>query len=219
MNQVSHKKKEKRGRKPKNNISLQKAPLGDYDKSNHAKIVRIKPAKQGEEIIGYDNILETKNANVTETSPIVCWNCNHTTHELIGIPIERVNGAYIVNGSFCSHGCAARYIFDTYETNDRWTRYTRLNMYYNERNGTTNEKITPVPHKHNLLEYGGTLTYEEYVVENPNTTIILPPIIPIDNYICDLEKNVHCKSMGDLKLYRKKPVKTNKVLDKMVGSS
>jgi len=209
------KKKEKRGRKPKNNISLQKPPPGMYDKSHHAKIVRIKPSKQNEEIQGYDNQVIPETIHESSTTPIVCWNCNHVTHEFIGIPVERANNVYIVTGTCCSHGCAARYIFDTYETNDLWTRYTLLNMYYNERNGTTGKKVVPAPHKHNLIEYGGSLTREEYIGDNVNSSVVLPPIIPIDNYICDLDKNVHCKSLGDLKLYRKKPVKTNQVLDKM----
>ena len=61
------------------------------------------------------------------------------------------------------------------------------------------------------------MSREDYLGNTVNNSIILPPIIPIDNYMCDLDTNVHCKSLGDLKLYRNKPVKTNHVLDKMEG--
>ena len=219
MNTGVPKKKEKRGRKPKNNISAQKPPAQIYNKSNNTKIVKIKPSKHAEQIQGYDTDNNQWDEIVQSTdNPKVCWNCHNSLHEFIGIPVECVNNVYIVQGTFCSLPCAARYIFDTYDNNDLWRRYTLLNMYYNQTHGTVGLKVKPAPHKHHLLEFGGRLTRDEYLSENTGNSIILPPIIPINNYICVLDTNVQCKSLGDLKLYRKKPIKTNHVLDKMTDN-
>ena len=209
-------KKEKRGRKPKNNISTQKVPK-IVNKVIGTKIIHIKPAKHEDaDVDGYDQgepIFDT----MKPTESKVCWNCHRVSHEFIGMPVSRINRAYVVHGSFCSPSCSARYIYDTYENKELWIRYNLLNMYYNETRSTHGKKVTPAPHRHQLLEYGGNMTREEYHGRSSHSerAVILPPIIPIDNSICDLESNVHCKSTGGLKLYRKKPIKTNHVLEKM----
>ena len=85
---------------------------------------------------------------------------------------------------------------------------------YNECMDTCGKRVTLAPHKHMLNEYGGTMTRQEYSKDTRDVSVILPPIIPIDNTICDIQSVSHKKN-GDLKLYRINPLKTNRVLDKM----
>jgi len=204
----------KRGRKPKNNISTQEAPE-IHDKSIGNKVLHLKHAStiQHEEMDGIED--QPENATIETTVTRVCWNCHSETHACIGVPVKRQRGVYLTQGSFCSYPCVARYILDTYENKELWKRYNLLAMYYNESMGTVGKQVKPALHKHHLLEYGGTMTREEYSQGDSSCAIIFPPIIPIDNSMCDISTTHHMKTTGDLKLYRKQPLKTNHVLEKM----
>jgi len=208
--------KKKRGRKPKNIISKQ--TLTDTQNVPENLIIHVKQSTHVDTISPHDSSLSYHQPISDEQfQSSVCWNCCTSVHDQTGIPLSYVNGVYMMMGSFCSYGCGARYIHETYDNSELWKRYNLLNMYYNETMNTQGVKVQMAPHKHLLKEFGGYLTREEYHQSQNtqfNQAMVMPPIIPLENTYLNLETH-SSNPTGHLKLYRKKPIKKNKILQKL----
>tara|TARA_B110000971_G_C19921038_1_gene459205 strand:+ start:193 stop:927 length:735 start_codon:yes stop_codon:yes gene_type:complete len=215
--------KKKRGRKPKNNIIVNNKPHDfDTDKKIDNLILCIKEKKHitnCDKIEGYsDNNYEVNNINninciITDkkenNNSNVCWNCCHdfSNHKCFIID-KVVNDSFYVYGHFCSHDCVARYLFDNFNNNELWNKYSLLNFFYNKLNNTKNKKINIAPSKLNLTLFGGNLTiekYREHSIFNVNDIKILP-IIPLNISYYNYENKIKINNSKDLKLYRTNPI-------------
>lgn len=219
MNGLNNETKKKRGRKPKNKIIENDNPIFDTDNLDDILITCIKKPKV-ELIVENDIKPHDENDMVFEgyecSNINKCWNCSYTIcDEIYSYPISYHNNIFQVNGNFCSHECSARYIFDEFGSRDFWEKYYLLNFYVNlKKNTTTNVKI-PFS-KLRLIDYGGDLTKEEYLVsENISYDCYTPPCLYVNNIFYNKEfTNMKEK---ELKLFRRnKNKQTNKFMENLI---
>ena len=195
----------KRGRKPKQSIIKNDNPIFDNSTSNNL-IIRIKKDNITENnITSFTNNIEYENIENNKNF-CLCWNCCHKfNNNVYGLPIQYIKNIFYIYGYFCSLECAARFNIDN--NKNYWEIYTIINYYYNIINNTTDQKINIAPPKFTLIDFGGSLTIEEYR-NSFKTNIIfnvhLPPIIPINHEIKSYENNNYTLNKSNLKLYRKK---------------
>ncbi len=210
--------KKKRGRKPKNIISKQKITNTPPIQEN--LIVNVKSHKVTSSIEPYETTASVQQEITHTTNQKLCWNCCSRENVKYSIPLKYINGVYMMHGDFCSYQCGARYIHDTYDNSELWSRYNLLNMYYNEMMNTSGERVQMAPNKYLLQDFGGTMTHEEYHSRDTNDKImVFPPMIPLDNTFVNVDSYKQSKMAGNLKLYRKNPIKKNQILQKLDASS
>ena len=142
----------------------------------------------------------------------VCWNCCHPFHNLIhGIPLKYINKVFYVYGDFCSLECASRHAFDHLKDFDFSEIYSLINL-YNNIVFDTHEKIELAPNRLLLKLFGGPQTIEEYRDNFKKKNVYdikIPPIFPINHIIDTYETNSNT-NLSNLKLYRKKPLPSEK---------
>jgi len=218
----SEKIKKKRGRKPKNNIVVNnKTQDFDTDKKIDNLILCIKQKKDEkipDKIEGYSNdnldlniINSKKNTEIenNESCKCICWNCCHEFNNDKCFIIDKIiNNSFYVYGNFCSYNCVARYLFDNFNNNELWNKYSLLNYFYNKSNNTKNIKVPIAPSKLNLNIFGGELTiekYREHSLFNINDIKILP-VIPLNISYYNYENKIKINNSKDLKLYRSNPI-------------
>jgi hypothetical protein len=217
--------KKKRGRKPKNKIVVNENPNFNTNKKLDNLIVCLKKKSHPPNknlLPGYDNLNyemnemnemdEMDEMNESDTNGIgkYCWNCCHTYTQCHTIPLNYGNDIFHMYGEFCSFGCSARYIFDTYINHDLWDKYSLLNLYYNISRNTQNDIVKLAPNKLHLKKFGGYLTIDEYRKKTTSVykDIKLSPIIPINHSYYNHDNKIkYNDSVNDLKLYRKNPTK------------
>ena len=207
------KKPKKRGRKPKNVTVSKKKDSKDDVKIPENLIIKLQSTKIEENNIQpYDqeNNMNIKN-NERNTSE-VCWNCCHPFHNLIhGIPLKYINKVFYVYGDFCSLECASRHAFDHLKDFDFSEIYSLINL-YNNIVFDTHEKIELAPNRLLLKLFGGPQTIEEYRDNFKKKNVYdikIPPIFPI-NHIIDTYETKSNTNLSNLKLYRKKPLPSEK---------
>jgi len=203
--------KKKRGRKPKNNIVINENHKVNNDHKINNLIVCLKEKNMDDEknennIEPYDNndnMMEEINENMNNSS--VCWNCCHDyngqTYHIIN---DFVNKNYHIFGNFCSYECSCRYLFDNYNGEELWKKYSLLSMYYKD---DTNQ-IEIAPSRFLLKKFGGKMDIEEYrkkFTSNVNDHKILP-IIPMNISFYMYDNNIKDNVSQELKLYRKNPI-------------
>ena len=72
-------------------------------------------------------------------------------------------------------------------------------------------KIEMAPNRLLLNSFGGPLTIDEYRSKNQlNYEIRIPPILPINHSVNKYESNQNLTNKNFLKLYRKKPIQSDK---------
>lgn len=210
---MENKKPKKRGRKPKK----EKQEEDNQEKSNvqckitDNMIIRLNPITEENEIIepfSSENI-DNNNQKINTCMSEICWNCCHPFDSIVfGIPLKYRNGIFYTYGDFCSLECCARYSVDNF--NNYNEILSLINLYNNK---TTKKEIVNVaPNKLLLKIFGGPLTIEEYRgnFENKNIhDIKIPPILPIKHTIDNYESNSQ-NIKSNLKLYRKKPIQSEK---------
>ena len=201
--------KKKRGRKPKNKIISNSNPVFDNDNLDNILIACVKKPKMcivDTEVKPNDN--ESGNYQVYTSKPNdKCWNCSYDIDGLVySYPLSYYNNLFNINGNFCSHECAARYIYETYSDNEFWNKYYLLNFYVNMKCNTTDRVNIPFS-KLRLIDYGGDLTKGEYLKSINNTyDCYTPPIVYINNvfYNNDAPSNKD----SEFKLFRKNKKKS-----------
>ena len=210
-------KPKKRGRKPKNiiktNVNKENNNEDNGKKIENNLIIRLKKKEieTSNEVESYNtlktNIEETVEENNTSE---VCWNCCHQFHDLIhGIPLKYENNIFYIYGFFCSPECCARYAHDNIHGNYSEI-YTLINLYTNVLY-QKKEKVKLAPNRLLLKMFGGKLSIEEYRNDNNKNTyeVNIPPILPIKHIINEHEIN-YSTNKNMLKLYRKKPIVSEK---------
>jgi hypothetical protein len=201
----------KRGRKPKNTepgkINNEEAKVIQEN-----LIIQLKKSYVDEyDIESYD---ETNSKNETfnmNNKSDLCWNCCHAFHSHThGIPMKYVHGIFYVYGDFCSLECGCRYAHDNLRDYNFEELFSLINLYSNiilEKK----EKIEMAPTRLLLNAFGGPLTIEEYRAKNIlNYEIRIPPILPINHSVNKYESNQNISNKNFLKLYRKKPLQSDK---------
>tara|TARA_B110001469_G_C9634877_1_gene318124 strand:- start:1466 stop:2170 length:705 start_codon:yes stop_codon:yes gene_type:complete len=204
--------KKKRGRKPKNNITINNNPIFDSKNDNNLVINLIdnnidenEGVNNKETSFNSDTSCNLNNDiinNLIKTSEL-CWNCSETLYSnTCGLPIKLINNVFYTLGDFCSPECACRYSIDTYENNYH-EHYSLINLYNNIKK--KEDKIYPAGNKLLLKKFGGYLTIDEYRSNFKNNIIVYPYTIPIKT---NIENNMNSinnlNNLNNLKLYRKK---------------
>ena len=204
-----NKKPKKRGRKPKKVI---KNTTQNENTINDNLIIRLKHVNETnqeliEPYIKEDNLM----INESNTHSEICWNCCHKFNNLIyGIPIKYINNVFYTYGDFCSLECCCRYSFDN--INNHYEIISLINLYNNIINNTVDSNIQIAPHRLLLNTFGGPLTIEEYRNNFTNQNIHdlkIPHVIPI-KYAIDIYDTNPINTKSHLKLYRSKPLKSEK---------
>lgn len=118
-----------------------------------------------------------------------CYHCTYHFNSLLcSIPIKYVKGTFYVYGCFCSFECALAYLLDKNNIHKKEEKISLLYLLHKEMNNLDKiVKIKPAPPKETLVDYGGTLTIEEFRKSNINYNteynICIPPMIPISHKI------------------------------------
>lgn len=179
---------------------------------NHSDniIINIKQASENDvdEILpGYVNDHKTVETIECKT----CWNCSHDfSGQFVSIPLKYDNKVFYIYGHFCNYKCAARFIFDTFNDNNKWNIYSLLNLYYNVNCKTISEVVKPAPSKLMLKKFGGSMEIDEYRENNNIYNLYLPPIVPIEHCVNKTSDIIDIKNnKSNYKLFRKKGL-TNK---------
>ena len=143
----------------------------------------------------------------------VCWNCTYPfdSRDLKYIPLKYSKGIFYVSGSFCSNGCCLRYLYDNYTNKELWDKYELFNFYYFKSfDHSMNTKIPP--NRLLLAKFGGSMRIEDYRNNSDYNEVIYPPIVVVNNRT-NPDKFSNKKETGeDLKLFRKKKLKTDTIL-------
>jgi len=199
--------KKKRGRKPKNKIVLNENPIFENNEVDNLLITCIKKPKDII-IINEDDNIKPNDENLDnyteyETKCIhKCWNCSYDIKgEVYSYPKSYYNNLFHINGNFCSHECASRYIYETYKDTEFQDKYYLLNFYVNIMFNKTDKIKIPLS-KLRLKDFGGDLTKEEYL-QSKNITYdcYVPPTIYVNNHYYSND-NIKDKSK-EFKLFRK----------------
>ena len=208
------KKPKKRGRKPKKD---KQSEYSDKNKKINSQImdnfiIRLNPINSENDLIEPFSI-DTENLenNVTHKVSDVCWNCCHGFDSIVyGIPLKYHNKVFYTYGDFCSLECCSRYSIDNLLNYHEVV--SLINLYNNIVNESKDEKVNVAPNKLLLDKFGGPLSIEEYRTGFKNKNIHdikIPPILPIKHNIDNYESS-NQNSKSNLKLYRKKPLQSDK---------
>lgn len=208
------KKPKKRGRKPK------KDKQSEYDDKNEKInsqimdnfIIRLNPINLENDVVEpFSMDTENLENNINNKVSDICWNCCHNFDSIIvGIPLKYHNKVFYTYGDFCSLECCSRFSIENF--NNYHEIVSLINLYSNIVNGSRNEKVNVAPNKLLLDKFGGPLSIEEYRCNFKNKNIHdikIPPILPIKHNIDNYESN-NQNSKSNLKLYRKKPLQSDK---------
>ena len=201
----------KRGRKPKKKEIVNEQPTFFNNKIDENLIIKLNVNKNENNVInGYENIEDQDKINNNVPQSELCWNCCHPFQNIVhGIPLKNSKNIFYVYGDFCSLECASRYVYENFKDN-KWEIYALLNL-YNKKVLKNNDKINIPLSRLSLKIFGGTLTIEEYREKFMNVglyELVIPHIIPINHELESYEINDN--NNKDLRLYRKKPLQTDK---------
>jgi hypothetical protein len=217
------KKPKKRGRKPKNKTIVNTFANFDINPQDDNLIISLKKPKEG---VGTDNVFpgfedntyaEVETGESSEPTKC-CWNCTYPILSEVSYPLKHMDGIFYIYGSFCSFGCAGRYIFDTYHNRDLWDKYNLLNYYFNEVMGRTNQKVQVYPERLSLTKFGGGMSIEDYrgKATPMGGYVTIPPVFPVNHtFHANEYKSRVPEGNTDLKLFRKKAPKKKNILATM----
>jgi hypothetical protein len=215
------KKHKRRGRKPKNKTIINTFANFDINPQDDNIIISLKKPKEGlptDTIFpGFEYNTYSEVGGVSSDSERCCWNCTYPIEIEVSYPLKHVNGIFYIYGSFCSFGCAGRYIFDTYYSRDLWNKYNLLNYYFNETMETLNQKVQVAPDKLSLKKFGGTMSIKDYrCASSIGGYVTIPPVFPVDHtFHANEYKSSVSDSTCDLKLYRNKAMMKKNILATM----
>jgi hypothetical protein len=130
-----------------------------------------------------------------QSTKIYCFWCSHPFDSIPwGIPFKYINNVFHVDGNFCSPECAAAYNFDQKDFN-MWERYALLNLLYNKINYPSYRKVKLAPQRRLLVEYGGSMSIEEFRSHCQNYSkdyiINFPPMVSIPTMAEEVNLSEH----------------------------
>jgi len=119
---------------------------------------------------------------------IRCWWCTYPFDTVpCGIPFSYNSDIteYKVFGCFCGFNCAFGYLLSHIE-DKKWEKTSLLHLLYKDIHGKY-EPIDPAFPKEVLIDYGGTMTIEEFRNESSKQKVscglVVPPIVSVDPQI------------------------------------
>jgi hypothetical protein len=128
-------------------------------------------------------MLEFQNFNDKKyfQTDICCWHCCHKFDNMpCGIPLFLENDIFHVKGIFCSFNCALTYNYNSRENeNIIQERESLLNLLYKRIHNVKNINLKHAPEKETLKMFGGSLTIDEFRLNNNIYTMIYPPMLSI----------------------------------------
>lgn len=120
-----------------------------------------------------------------KSTPIHCfWCCHPFENQPCALPVDFREDVYHVYGCFCSPECTAAYNFNDFaDAENRWERYSLLNMMYKKLYANLSHKIKPAPPRQTLEIFGGPLSIGQFrqTLENYEKTYVvnMPPMTSI----------------------------------------
>jgi len=197
----------KRGRKPKNKFIINDNPIFDNQNDNNI-IIKLNANSNPDNGLTCDLNNDTDDfLNFKDTQKYKCMNCNYDIHNNIGMPCKYIEGVFYLYGHFCSFECSTRYCFDNNHYN-KYEIYSLINLYHNKLLNS-NDTVNIAENKCELIDYGGTLTIEEYrssFIDTSNiNNYIRVKILNTNNKI----NTPQLKNINNLKLFRKKSTEKN----------
>ena len=199
--------KKKRGRKPKKETQKQEEPKQTISNNMVIKLNHVVEENNIVKPYTDDHYHLTEQTNCSS----ICWNCCHSFEEMVhGLPLKYVSGIFYTYGDFCSLECASRYALEYFDNYHEIISLVKL--YNNISKDTVDSVVSLAPNKLLLKKFGGTMDIEEYrkgFSDKNIHDIKIPPILPIKHTIDTHEIN-SSNSKSNLKLYRKKPLASEK---------
>lgn len=216
------KKMKKRGRRPKNNITINENPVFTNETDNLIISLQKKiETEVQDDIPGYEENAQCPLVENIIKGPSICWNCCYEISSgiiPIHIPNKYIDGSFYTYGHFCTYECAARHIFDSCSGQEIWDKYILLNHFYNLARGTSKEQVKLAPNRLQLRKFGGPMTIDEYHEKSSRDYdfAYIPPTIPVNHNNHQYDIKVKSGDKSELKLYRKKSVAgSNNIFDRM----
>ena len=120
-----------------------------------------------------------------KSTPIHCfWCCHPFENAPCALPVDYRNGTFSVYGCFCSPECTAAYNFNDFQdTENRWERYSLLNLMVKKLYANLDSRIKLAPPRQTLEIFGGPMSIEQFrqTLENYTKTYVvnMPPLISI----------------------------------------
>lgn len=152
-----------------------------------------------------------------------CWWCKYAfnTHS-VEMPESYYNGVFNCTGIFCSWECMMAYSIDINDDNIQ-KRCSLINMMY-WKTYNTYKVIKPAPSWKILIDFGGTISIDEYraslTINDMDYNYIKPPMISRISYIekIPIKSDIDVVKMNELILKRTKPLKSSKYpLESIMG--
>ena len=113
---------------------------------------------------------------------ICCWHCCHKFESMpCGIPLSiNEEGLFNTKGVFCSFNCALTYNYNSKECENKiQERESLLYLMYKKINNVKEVEIKYAPEKETLKMFGGTLTIEEFRMNQNTYIMVYPPMLSI----------------------------------------
>lgn len=100
-----------------------------------------------------------------------------------GIPYKYENDKFYARPNFCSPGCAAGYLFQHYDDDDVWEKYSLLNMLFQKVINDPTKNVIPAPDPECLNVNGGFLDLDEFRTiswqGNKEFILQMPPMVAL----------------------------------------
>ena len=123
----------------------------------------------------------------TLSGEVWCWWCCHPfENERLQLPLHlRPDKKVECMGTFCSFECVCAYNMECGKKyGDCWEQ---LELLYSLTDRKT--KITPAPHREELIQFGGKMTIEEFRKKKVQSVLIHPPMVSLKLHMDDLPAN------------------------------
>ena len=153
-----------------------------------------------------------------------CWWCCYSfNNDPVYIPTDYEDNEFKVYGNFCSFPCALSYnYYNNRDIEQSIRNESLIYTFYNRvtNNGSKIEKIKYAPPKELLIDFGGTLTIDEYRNDKIIYNVIYPPMSITIPYLEKIKKNSVSNEVNqvddDLVLKRSKSKRRNNTIFSLI---
>ena len=211
--------------------------LQPYDENKYKFNEENNEIKEEIENLTYDIILDNNNLNIEIKDYSInhnkeeilnkkckCWWCCYSfNNNPIYIPTDYENNEFKVYGNFCSFSCALSYnYYNNKDIEQSIKNESLIYTFYNkiENNSSEIKKIKYAPPKELLIDFGGTLTIDEFRNNQIIYNIIYPPMSITIPYLEKIKKskviNDKNEPDDDLVLRRSKSIRRNNTIFSLI---
>lgn len=170
------------------------------ESTKHDPILSIEQHREKDKKNGYITVLYemVENKNWLEKVNIKCWWCCHTFDDVpLGFPIKYKEDTkkFLVKGCFCSIACLLSYDKSSLrKLSNSDNSYSLIRFMYTKLYGKSAfDKLIPAPPRESLIEFGGTLTIDEFRNSSDNGKVykmIEYPMIVVRDFIEEIDLNL-----------------------------